>query len=400
MHGLYLDGLRRDALPWALDALCAIEAGDLLFADRETARETLLTQTLPPAPTAADLGIVDFPLYAVLGFARDHAASGDASFARRHFGRVADILELFLRLRGPDGFVRGALARPWGFLADWERTPARGPDAFGTPAYAQMLLVAALEAGAGLGDAVGDGARAGAFRRGAAELRRRVREAFWDPREGAFTNGLREDGRPDGRFTSFAQVWAILLDLATPAEWPGLFARVLDAPARRGANVSLGQHFELQAYVKAGRVPAVLDRLRRVWGGLVRGGASRFYEDLRPADDEVAQLAFYGRPYANSLCHVWAGAAPVVALAGGVLGIAAAAPGFARCRVRPALGDLAWVEGAVPTPAGPIAIRLEGDAGTLELPAGVSAALEGYAATEGGGGRALEGPGRFAIRRG
>jgi alpha-L-rhamnosidase len=59
-----------------------------------------------------------------------------------------------------------------------------------------------------------------------------------------------------------------------------------------------------------------------------------------------------------------------------VLGIRPAAPGFAKVRITPDLGDLEWAEGTYPTPKGIIKVRHERQAdGTIKsditLPPGI-----------------------------
>ena len=79
-------------------------------------------------------------------------------------------------------------------------------------------------------------------------------------------------------------------------------------PAYRAATVSFKYHWEFLAYAKAARIDVVLGRLRTIWGQMLAQGFTRFFEDIRPGDDEIQRLQFYGRPFANSLCHAWAGA--------------------------------------------------------------------------------------------
>jgi hypothetical protein len=55
--------------------------------------------------------------------------------------------------------------------------------------------------------------------------------------------------------------------------------------------------------------------------------------------------------YGGTISHGWS-ATPTRDLVQRVLGVVPAEPGFAAARVEPALGDLDWAEGAVPTPAG------------------------------------------------
>jgi hypothetical protein len=122
---------------------------------------------------------------------------------------------------------------------------------------------------------------------------------------------------------------------------------------------------------------------------MIRLGYHRFFEDIHPKLDPVTQLAMYGRKYGNSLCHAWAGAAPIMALSRGVLGIEPTEPGYRSCVVAPQRSGLDWVRGAVPTPKGAIELELDGARGAVTLPAGVSARLAD--------GRVVNGPGRHVL---
>jgi hypothetical protein len=65
-----------------------------------------------------------------------------------------------------------------------------------------------------------------------------------------------------------------------------------------------------------------------------------------------------------------------------VLGIDSAAPGFARVEIRPFLGKLTHVSGAIPHPKGEIAVTLTLDNGKLE--AGVSRCPPAWKASSNG----------------
>ncbi len=61
-------------------------------------------------------------------------------------------------------------------------------------------------------------------------------------------------------------------------------------------------------------------------------------------------------------CHAW-GASPNIELFRIVLGIDSAAPGFRRVLIRPHLGPLRRISGAVPRPKGEISVALEQEDG-------------------------------------
>jgi hypothetical protein len=396
MHDFYLDGIRRDALSWH-DGLIGLEAGDLVFADACTARQTIISQSLPPRPTVQDLGIADAPLCALTAFENDYLVRGDLEFSRCYQDRIHETFQFFMSLQDVHGFVNGRDAQPYGFFPDWSATAASGPDPHGTPSYAQMLLMRAFEIGAAFANRWGDPPKAALYGGIANNLRQNIRQFFWSAEKSAYINGFDPHGVFDSRLTPFAQTNAILFDLATPQEWGAMFKGVLDDPSRYARNWSISQQWEFLAYAKAGRIEALEERLKSIWGKILKQGYTRFWEDIRPQDSALEQLALYRKPFANSLCHGWAGAAPILALVRGILGIWSREAGYAECDVRPRLGDLEWVRGTVPAPVGSIELELERKkGGQITLPAKVSVKLTGY--TDEAGKSVLKGPGTFSLK--
>jgi alpha-L-rhamnosidase len=395
MHDFYLDGIKRDALSWA-DAVMGMFAGDCVFYDAGIARNSIVSQLLPLQTNSKDFGIVDYPAFTYLGFEHDYHVRGELAFPRAYKQHMYDLLDLYNSLQDERGFISGKNFKNQGFFADWSVTPETGPDRFGIPCYSQMLIMKSFEIGACFARLFQDTHQAERYAQIALKLRKNIPEVFRDPASGAFLNGIDSNGKMDRRLTSFAQVWGILFDLVEPEGYEAIFENVLDHPRREKLSISLNQLFEGQAYARAGRTGSFLARLKKYWGGMIQEGYSRFAEDIRPWQNPVEQLGLYGRPYANSLCHVWAGAAPVLAMSRGVLGIIPAARGFSECIIHPQMADLEWMKGDMPVPSGKISLELhKKDGGKLTLPAGVKASLAGIKTKNGQ--TEMEGPGVFQV---
>lgn len=401
-HDFLLDGLRRDGLPWA-DQLSEVEGADCVFFDTDAARHSLVALTLPTPTNADDLGIIDQPMLLPLSFWHEWMHRGDTAFVMEYLERLRSLLDMYHVLQDERGLISAATvyARAplrdsnWNFFPDWAMHPECGPDTRGTPAYAHMVLMRCYEVAAALEQEVGNRTRVHHYRTQARRLRQTLMCEFWDAERGVFINGYDRDGQRDMRVSIYAQIWGVLTDLIAPESYANVFETVIENSAYRPANYSLNHHWEFQAFIKAGRLPQALAVLRRVWGGWLALGHSRFPEDLRPDARAIDQLSMYGRPYANSLCHGWAGGAAVVLLSRGMLGISATAPGFVRCRIAPNCGDVAWVKGQMPTPHGVVSIEWDGVQGMLELPA-ITADLVGCVTTDGV--TTIYGPGRFQLR--
>jgi hypothetical protein len=386
MHDFYLDGIRRDGLLWH-DGPLTLDAYERVFFDADLSRQTLIGETLPEHPSIRDVGIIDSPMYDVIGFEREYLVRGDAAFSRMFRDRIEGILRFYAALQNEQGFVNAAKVQPYGFFPDWSATDQTGPDGHGTPAYGQMLLAATFASAARLARAWNDEAASARYQSAATKLRNSIRETFWRTQDGVYSNGLDRNGKLDSRTTSFAQAFAVAYDIAAPDQYETLL-RFLNSDSRP-AHYSLSQVVELTAYAKAGRAAQAIKRLKSAWLLMIHSGYNRFFEDVEPAKAAIAQLGMYGRKYATSLCHAWAGAAPVMTLSRGVLGIEPVESGYNVCTISPQPCGLDWVRGAVPTNRGPIEIEWRGTRGQLTLPSEVTARLAE--------GRTIKGPGRFPI---
>ena len=113
--------------------------------------------------------------------------------------------------------------------------------------------------------------------------------------------------------------------------------------------------YELAALAEIGQQPYVTNQLKDYWGGMLREGATSFWEQYSPGEKGAARYAMYGRPYGRSLCHAW-GASPLYLLGKYYLGVKPTQPGYAAYVVEPNLGGLQWIDGKVPTPKGDISV--------------------------------------------
>lgn len=395
MHDFYLDGINRDALPWAHDAAIIIEAADCVFFNSTIARHTMISQTLPANPTSEDLGIIDFSLYVPICFERDFMVRGDKNFIDRYIARIYDILSLYQSIQDEKGFINAQNLPGNTFLPDWTINNTMAPDIKGTPSYAQMLLMHCFEIGSFFANSVNNSQKAAEYRNCAENLRRTITEFFWDAEQGAFVNGYDKFGNLDKKVSVYAQVFGILYDLVPHAQWNNLLQK-LEVSGARAENISLHTYWELLAYIKAGRTGQALDFIRDNWGSMLKRGYTKFFEDIRTQDDDLKCLEFYDRLYGNNLSHGWAGAVPVTATARGVLGINPTKEGFTQCIIKPDLYSLVWAKGSVPTPYGNIYIEINKlSNGKLILPEKVEAILNNCTTIDGL--KVLNGPGEFII---
>lgn len=154
-----------------------------------------------------------------------------------------------------------------------------------------------------------------------------------------------------------------------------------DQPAR-GISAFLG-YYVLQMLAQAGDINVALNILREYWGGMLRLGATTFWEDFnvdwikgaQPLDTilEKGMYDVHGengaycyKGYRCSLCHGWA-CGPAPFLSEYVLGVRVVQAGCRKLVIDPVLGDLEWAEGSFPTPYGEVHVRVCKDNGRTVL---------------------------------
>ncbi len=134
-------------------------------------------------------------------------------------------------------------------------------------------------------------------------------------------------------------------------------------------------YYMLEALSEGGENQIALDVVREYWGAMLDVGATTFWEDFdlkwlenagridEPTPEGKESLhgdrgAYCYIGLRHSLCHGWA-SGPAAWISENVLGVVPVEPGFKKASVKPFLGDLDWIEGAVPTPYGAIKVRCE-----------------------------------------
>jgi hypothetical protein len=159
--------------------------------------------------------------------------------------------------------------------------------------------------------------------------------------------GLYADDATRSLFSEHAQALAVLAG-ATHGE--AALQKVIDpehatlGPVAR--TTVYFDHYLFEALTRIGRTDAVLDRLE-LWFDLLDHGLTTVVEQPEPT---------------RSDCHAW-GAHPRYHFASSVLGVRPTSPGMATVTVAPQLGGLAWAEGSVTSPYGPIHVRASAEDG-------------------------------------
>ena len=92
--------------------------------------------------------------------------------------------------------------------------------------------------------------------------------------------------------------------------------------------------YELEALCAMGEQNYVLKEMKDYWGGMLKLGATSFWEEYNPAKKGAEHYAMYGREFGKSLCHAW-GASPIYLLGKYYLGVKPTSAGYATYIVEP-----------------------------------------------------------------
>jgi hypothetical protein len=203
------------------------------------------------------------------------------------------------------------------------------------------MWVGALRQGAALESALGEAAQAEWDAARADDARRAIRAHCWDEGRGLFA-----DDADRQVFSQHMNVFAVLYDIATPAEAPAILDRItvpgrgIDAPAGMYTSTYYFAWYLARAFEHAGLAARYLGLLDS-WRALLDLHYTTWPES---------------RGDTRSDTHAWS-AHPTADLLGIVAGIQPAAPGYARLRIAPALGNLASLDATAATPHGPVSVR-------------------------------------------
>jgi hypothetical protein len=304
--------------------------------------------------------LIDHALELVIATAKYHLFTGDRKLIAELYPRFLNFDRFLESHLGSDGLlpVTGYVWNSvWldhrGWKAERDKTAALNIY------YAGYLK----EGLARLAEWMGDGRRAEAARRRAAQTIARVRAAYWSPRHRLFLDNLPHasaDGelRAHDRTCSMALLYGAVpdgeegptLDLlaALPTRSSGPIFHLEKPRLEMGFSYPLNACWRLWALSRFSRSDAVVRDLRERWGSmrsLILNNT--FSEDWEPKYSDTG--------------NVWCQNGPVViyTLYGDILGIRPTAPGFLEFDVRPQPGGLEWIEGTVHSPAGPIHLRCE-----------------------------------------
>jgi alpha-L-rhamnosidase len=285
----------------------------------------------------------------------------DAPFVRSMMPGVRGVIEAFEAFRGERGLVEGP-ATGWNFV-DWvpgwkNGVPPEGD--YGASSVINWQYVCVLRLARELEELFGAPELAVRCERVAREIAEQLQAQFWEPVRGLFA-----DDRGKTRFSEHAQCLAILSGLLSLRQCAQVGDALLTSKELARTTIYF-THYLFEACRVLTNTPelgadpetALFARLS-LWFDLRKNGFVTPFEEPEPS---------------RSDCHGW-GAHPLFHYQATLLGVRPASPGFASVEIRPHLGRLATLRGAVPHVRGIIEVNLKregkGIRGVIRLPAGL-----------------------------
>ena len=364
----FMDGIKRDRWTWSGDAIQSYLMNYYLRFDTDCVRRTI-RQLRGKDPVTAHLNtIMDYTFYwfkSVLDF---YQYAGDIDFVREIYPRMQTMMKYVLGRLNSEGMAEGQ-PDDWIFV-DWVDFPMHKR---GILCFEQILLCKALQTMHTCAAMLRDNplsnppqgsitteeyaADADKYAGLADSLHAKLKPTFWDDSRHAFMHAI-EDGEMNRQITMFPNMFAIIYNMVDDDDKKLIMDNVMHNRDVEPITTPYMRFYELEALCQMGEQERVLPEMLSYWGGMLKEGATSFWEKYNPADEGAQHLAMYGRPYGKSLCHAW-GASPIYIIGKYFLGVKPLKPGYKEYEVRPVLGGLKRMQGSVPTPFGEVRVKMD-----------------------------------------
>lgn len=387
MQAFYEDGIKRDGMLWIGDYRVEFLCAHSLFADVALARRCLELfaqcrhpdgslsavalhaggHMFPRIPWPADLdqpsGLADWVLdnYCadfVSGAWEYVLHTGDTALATELKPVIWGVIEFLAAV----DVTRSVPGRT--FITDNQPDDL---DWWGSRSALAYQLAATFLDAAELAVLLDDGELADRCRALAATRIREAAEVFGNPAHAATLDDLPADSTRSWH----AHAAAYLAGAITAHDLQSIYPALQSDPAVRRPMAGFMEFYLLQAWLGSGLVTEALNEMRSYYGQMLRSGATTTWEIVDRREPGIDHINVAGRSH----CHGWS-AGPAYLLPAHILGVTPTTPGFRTVEIRPALGDLAWAEGVVPTPHGDIQVSVHAPlSGSITLPPGVTGTL-------------------------
>ena len=364
----FMDGIKRDRWTWSGDAIQSYLMNYYLRFDTEAVKRTIRQLRGKDPVTAHVNTIMDYTFYWFKSVLDYYQFTGDIAFVREMYPRMRTLMSYCLGRTNEEGMAEGQ-PDDWIFV-DWVDFPMHKR---GILCFEQILFCKSLQTMSTCAAICRDNPLenppqgsisteeyqqdAEFYDQLAKSLHDKLKPTFWDEERQAFMHSI-EDGQMNTMITKFPNMFAIIYDMVDEKDKQTILDKVMLNEQIEAITTPYMRFYELEALCKMGMQETVLPEIKAYWGGMLREGATTFWEKYIPSESGTQHLSMYGRPYGKSLCHAW-GASPIYLMGRYYLGVEPQRPGYQAFTVRPMLGGLQWMRGDVPTPFGKIHVEMD-----------------------------------------
>nr|WP_320037800.1 alpha-L-rhamnosidase C-terminal domain-containing protein [uncultured Bacteroides sp.] len=357
----FIDGIKRDRWVWSGDAIQSYLMNYYLFFDSHTVGRTINLLRGKDPVTSHINTIMDYTFYWFLSVYDYYLYTGDRHLIEQLYPKMATMMDYVLGRTNKDGMVEG-MTGDWVFV-DW----ADGyMDKHGELSFEQILFCKSLETMAVCADLTGNKEDKAKYDKLATALKSKLEPAFWNNEKQGFVHN-RLNGKQSEQVTRYANMFGILFDYLNDQKKQAVKKSVILNNSIMKISTPYMRFYELESLCALGEQTNVTKEIKDYWGGMLKLGATSFWEKYNPEDKGSKHYEMYGRPFGKSLCHAW-GSSPIYLLGKYYLGVKPLKPGYSEFAINPSLGGLKWIEGTVPTPKGGIHVYM--DTKTIKIKAG------------------------------
>ncbi len=346
-----IEGIKRDRWMWSGDAIQSYLMNYYAFMDAPVVKRTIWALRGKDPVQQHINTILDYTFYWFNSIYDYYLYTGDSDFVRRIYPRMQSLMEFVEGRLNSRGLVEGKQG-DWVFV-DWSpQNMSKG----GELSFQQMVYLRSLQAMRLCADILGNAKDSRKYADRADRLQPQLVPLFWNDSRKAFVHNI-ENGRQSEAVTRYANMFAVIYGLVDNGKAQDILHGVLLNDSVMPITTPYMRFYELESLCALGEHQRVVKEMRSYWGGMLKEGATTFWETYDPREKYPQRLAMYGHKYGKSLCHAW-GASPIYLLGKYFLGVRPLKPGYSEWEATPCLGGLQWIRGDVPTPNGNIHIEM------------------------------------------
>ena len=346
-----IEGIKRDRWMWSGDAIQSYLMNYYAFMDAPVVKRTIWALRGKDPVQQHINTILDYTFYWFNSIYDYYLYTGDSDFVRRIYPRMQSLMEFVEGRLNSRGLVEGKKG-DWVFV-DW--SPQKMPKG-GELSFQQMVYLRSLQAMRLCAEILGNDKDSRKYADSAVRLQSQLVPLFWNDSRKAFVHNI-ENGRQSDAVTRYSNMFAVIYGLVDNGKAQDILHGVLINDSVMPITTPYMRFYELESLCALGEHQRVVKEMRSYWGGMLKEGATTFWETYDPQEKYPQRLAMYGHRYGKSLCHAW-GASPIYLLGKYFLGVRPLKPGYGEWEAAPCLGGLKWMRGDVPTPNGNIHIEM------------------------------------------